>query len=106
METPELLSTRLDKKRVYTLDDMTGLSKKCDIFMFNNQILFINYFPHPRYFFISTHSSGGLFYFIKSVLPTLKNHIVLILASEDITFPTGQKDVRYDDYGYKYIQRY
>jgi hypothetical protein len=102
METPELMSTRLHKKKVYTIDDLTGLSKKCDIFIFKTQIIFLKYIPDPRYFFISTHSSVGLFYFIEKILPTLKHPIVLILASEDITFPRGEKDVRCCDYfGYR-----
>jgi len=95
------MSTRLDKKVFYTVNDLTGLSKRCDVFIFKTQLVFLNHNPNPRYFFISTYSPAGLFYFIQSILPTLTFPIVLILASEDVTFPRGNKDVRYDSFGYK-----
>ena len=97
----ELMSTRLEKKDVYVAADLTGISKKCDIFIFEKDIISLNSNPIPYYFFISTYSPNGLFFFIESILPTLTSSIVLILGSEDVTFPRGDMDVRFDRYGYK-----
>jgi hypothetical protein len=107
MACPELMSTRLEKKEMYTAADLTGISKKCDIFIFDQYSISLTNFTTahpPRYIFISTYSPNGLFYFLHSILPTLTSPIVLILASEDITFPKGDMDVRFDHYGYKQNQ--
>ena len=96
MELSELMSTRLQKKDIYTISDLTGLSKKCDVFIHKNKVLLVNNISNPRYYFISMYSPLTIFYFIQHVLPTLTYPIILILASEDYTFPTGKKDVRFN----------
>jgi hypothetical protein len=96
MEVSELMSTRLQKKDVYSIEDLTGLSKKCDVFIHKTQILPVKNISNPRYYFVSMYSSLTIFHFIQHVLPTLIYPIILILASEDYTFPTGKKDVRYN----------
>ena len=98
MEILELMSTRLAKKDVYSIEDLTGLSKKCDVFICKTQILYLNNISNPRYYFISMFTCIGIFFFIQHILPTLTYPIILILASEDITFPTGKKDVRYKNF--------
>ena len=68
LEILELMSTRLAKKDVYSIEDLTGLSKKCDVFICKTQILYLNNISNPRYYFISMFTCIGIFFFIQNIL--------------------------------------
>lgn len=95
----ELMSTRLPKKDKYERKDLYGIARKCDIFVHNSQILNISGKQHPRFIFISALLGNiTLPFFINNVLSKLSNPVTLIIASEDYTFPNGNKDSRINLY--------
>jgi len=97
----EIMQTRLEKKDVYTRDTVTGLAKRCDWFINGNQLVNITHTETPTTIFLTAYrGTPGILYFVKSLLPTIKNEFVLIIASEDYTFPTGKGDVRFENYKY------
>jgi len=99
------MNTRLPKQINYKSNDLIGISLRCDWFISDHTI--IKKSEHPRYIFLSLlHGVKTLLYFINSILPTLKTPCVLILASEDYTFPNSLGDIRvlcYPKYNYKLI---
>ena len=100
----ELMTTRLPKKDTYTISDLYGIAKKCDIFIYKNEILNITNITHPRFIYISSYRGNiAIPFFINNILESLKHPVVLIIASEDYTFPTGNKDLRKNHY--KHIQK-
>lgn len=102
----DIMNTRLPKKSSYQLNDLIGISSRCDWFISGHTLL--KKIEHPRYIFISLlHGIKTILYFINTILPTLQTQCVLILASEDYTFPNALGDVRvlcYPMYNYKLIK--
>ena len=89
----EIHNTRLIKKSSYNLNDLHGISKKCDWFIYNEKILKNNIIP--KIIFITNYTGRiSIPFFYHKILNTLKNPIILIIASEDNTFPKGIGDLR------------
>lgn len=95
----EIMNTRLPKKDIYTKDCLIGLSRKCDWFINKYQFLNVTETENPKTIFLSAYrGSIALPFFVNEILPKISNNFVLIIASEDYTFPNGKGDVRYKIY--------
>lgn len=95
----EIMSTRLIKKDIYEISDLTGLAKKCDWFISNGQLLNITSTDNPQIVFMTAYKGHlVLKYFVNSVLITISSPFILIIASEDYTFPSGIGDKRWNMY--------
>ena len=97
------MSTRLPKLNIYKISDLTGISQKCDMFIFENSI--IQKKKSPKTIFVSAFREfNSVPFFIDVILPRLTERFNLVIASEDNTFPNGDGDVRtnyYSDCLYK-----
>lgn len=95
----ELMNTRLLKRNIYQINDLSGLSKKCDWFICQNQILNITNTEFPKFIFLSAYNGNiGIKYFVLNLLEKITSPFILIIASEDHTFPTGKGDKRCNVY--------
>ena len=94
------MNTRLPKLRNnYKNTDLRGLSAKCDMFIFKNEV--IKKKEIPKIIFISAYYGEiGVEYFIDNILPSLSNKFNLIIGSEDYSFPYGIYDVRKNQYAH------
>ena len=90
------MNTRLKKRFMYFKWDLTGLAKRCDWFINGSQILKSK--PLPRTIFLSAFRGQAGIQCVHKLLPMLKYPIVLIIASEDYTFPLGIGDKRKNMY--------
>jgi hypothetical protein len=108
----QLMQTRLEKKLKYTAKDLEGsLAGQCDLFICGSQLLVLNATPrnqHALTVFISLfqaqtsaamasllEANEALTFFADNVLSTLAHPFVLIVGSEDVTFPNGTGDTRF-----------
>jgi len=108
----QLMQTRLEKKLKYTAKDLEGsLAGQCDMFICGSQLLVLNSTPRNRHaltVFISLfqpqtsaamasslEANEALTFFADNVLSTLAHPFVLIVGSEDVTFPKGAGDTRF-----------
>lgn len=94
---PEWMHTRLIKQNAYTPEDITGIAKRCDWFLFRNQLIRKKTVPQTV-FIVARFGEYPIYCFVKELLPTLTEPIVLIIASEDHTFPSGSGDARHKEY--------
>jgi hypothetical protein len=93
------MSTRLIKKDMYEISDLTGLAKNCDWFISNEQKINISKTDNPKVIFMTSYKGHAVLkYFINSVLTTISSPFVLIFASEDSTFPNGTGERRWNHY--------
>ena len=98
MNDREIMNTRLPKKNIYQIEDLIGISKRCDWFIHHNQIL--KQKEIPNIIFLSNYQGKiTIPFFYNKVLPHIDNKIILIIASEDYTFPSGNGDSRGNFYG-------
>ena len=90
-----MLSTRLAKSAA-SIKDLTGIAALCDIVILKDIILNPNQKPNPKTIFVSMYQEISFRIFIENILPMLHlpNKYVIILASEDATFPFGKGDRR------------
>lgn len=89
----QLMSTRLPKYDRFDLSSLDGLSKHCDMFIFDNYI--IEKKKNPKLIFVNAYKGNiGIPFFIDIVLPRLNNKFNLIVAGDDYTFPYGKGDSR------------
>jgi hypothetical protein len=93
----ELHSIRLEEKSKYNINDLTGIANKCDMFICNNDVIYINETDIPRVIFIKTEYSS-IKTFIFKVKPMINWPIVLIIGGDDYTFPKGTGDMRINYY--------
>jgi hypothetical protein len=94
-----VMSTRLTKRDIYELHELTGLSRKCDWFINGTQLINITNTQDPKFIFLTAYKGGvGINYLVKDLLPTILSKFILIIASEDYTFPYGTGDVRHNEY--------
>lgn len=92
------MSTRLPKKDKYEITHLYGIARKCDWFVHNYNVLKLSK-NQPRNIFISTYKGDiTIPFFASTVLPTLTTPVILVVASEDYTFPHGHKDLRHNMY--------
>lgn len=95
----EIMSTRLIKKDIYEISDLTGLAKKCDCFISNGQTLNITNTDYPKVIFMTSYKGHAVLkYFVNSVLNKITRPFILIFASEDSTFPNGSGEKRWNHY--------
>ncbi len=91
----ESMSTRQTKKDNYTVNDLIGLARKCDWFVYHSGHVNVRNTDDPRYIFLSSYRGGeSLEYFMKTVLPLVRSKFNLIIAGDDFTFPSGKGDAR------------
>jgi hypothetical protein len=96
----QLMSTRLEKADTYTTESLTGLARRCDWFINSNQLV-KNTTSEPKTIFLTAYRGNiGIAFLATSVIPTLKSSVILIIASEDYTFPYGLGDVRWNMYAH------
>lgn len=94
----EIMQTRLVKLDIYEKKDLTGISQKCDWFINGTQLLKLND-TEPKTIFLSAYRGGaGIKHLTTVLLPTIVSRFVLIVASEDYTFPAGNGDIRHNEY--------
>ena len=97
--TDEIMSTRLEKYDIYDIDKLTGLALKCDRFLHGSNIINITNTDKPKIFFLSNYCGNiTIPYFVNNILPNINWTIKVIIASEDFTFPKGDKDFRTNFY--------
>ena len=108
----ELMSTRLLKKFSYHDKHLVGLAKYCDWFLFRLQLINLTNTDKPKLIFMSnfllteeTKYDTFMQFYLK-ILPKIKNDFILIIASEDYTFPSGSGDIRLNSYDNPKIQGY
>lgn len=93
----EFLSTRLPKQQKYSKSDLFGLSRCCDWFIFGNQIIYNVPTDTPKSIFISSYQIvTNVRFFVNRILPNIVIPVKLIIGSEDVSFPKGIHDVRYE----------
>lgn len=91
----EIQATRLIKRDTYRSADITGLAARCDWFVCRRELLILRG-GDPKVIFLSNfHGDQGFPYFYECVLPHIRTPFVLVIASEDYTFPTGSGDARH-----------
>lgn len=103
----EIMKTRIEKKMSYAINELTGLSKKCDWFINDTQII-KNTIVSPKHIFLSArYGNNAIPFFVKDILPSIISPFVLIIASEDYTFPNGTGDTRHKLYihSQQYIEK-
>jgi len=94
----EIMNTRLEKLDTYTIENLRGLSKKCDWFINGNQLLRIKE-GDPKIIFLTAYrGQSGITYLVNNLLNNINNKFILIIASEDYTFPNGIGDSRLNEY--------
>lgn len=95
----ELMNTRIENKDSYTKDDIHGLAGLCDWFLHARSLIKLRDTENPKTIFLSAiNGFTSVPYFLYSLLPNLKEKIIVILASEDATFPYGTGDIRSNYY--------
>jgi len=93
------MCTRLPKLDTYSIENLSGLAARCDWFINGCQLLNITNTETPRTIFVTGYRGGdGINHLAMQLLPKLTTKFVLIVASEDYTFPYGKGDVRYHTY--------
>jgi hypothetical protein len=102
----EIMNTRLPKIQVFTKNELLGVSQRCDWFFYTNNYLQCNFLnttntESPKTIFI-LGQYGHLIvpYFINNYLNKIKNIFNLIIAGEDMTFPKGDCDKRFNHFYY------
>lgn len=96
------MSTRQVKKDNYTVNDLIGIARKCDWFVYHSGHVRVTNTDYPRHIFLSSYRGGeSLEYFMKTVLPLVRYKFNLIIAGDDFTFPSGTGDVRENLYADK-----
>ena len=97
----EIMQTRLEIKDIYTVADLKGIAGRCDWFINGNQFINITNTDAPKTIFLTgKKGTPGIAVLVGYLLPKINNEFVLIIASEDYTFPTGKGDVRFENYKY------
>lgn len=92
----QIMSTRLPKKSVYEKKDLIGVSAFCDWFICGDNVIMNKTDCVPDSIFISSYKiAESIFFFSTTILPTLTKEVVLVIASEDVSFPLGIEDVRF-----------
>jgi len=95
----ELMSTRIPEQDVYTVNCLSGVSKRCDWFINGTQLLNIMETAIPKTVFLTAYRGGdGINYFVEALLPKITSKFILIVASTDYTFPFGSGDIRRNEY--------
>jgi hypothetical protein len=90
----EIMNTRLESRKIYTIEHLTGLAKRCDWFINGNQLLILKE-GIPKIIFLTTlRGNKGIKYLVNKLLPKLDTKFILIVASNDPTFPSGRGDSR------------
>jgi len=96
----EIMNTRLKKHIIYKPENLTGLAKKCDWFINGNQLLKLNTRQPKTIFLTAYRGNAGIKHLVTKLLSQINSAFVLIIASEDYTFPTGKGDIRKNIYRY------
>jgi len=91
------MSTRLNKLDVYDIDSLSGLAKRCDWFINGSQVISKDK-TNPKTIFITAYKGSEGILHLAQLLNEIPNRFVLIIASEDFTFPTGRGDFRHKIY--------
>lgn len=90
-----IMCTRLPKLSMYRKEDLSGLAARCDWFINGRQLLNVTNTETPRTIFVTGFRGGqGINYLAMQLLPKLTQRFVLIVASEDHTFPYSKGDAR------------
>lgn len=96
---PYVICTRLPKLPEYQISDLTGLAARCDWFINGSQLVNITSTDTPQTIFLTGYCGGaGIDYLATQLLPKLTARFILIIASEDYTFPNGTGDSRFKIY--------
>ena len=91
------MSTRLKKLDSYDRESLTGLAKRCDWFINKNQVI-SNNILNPRTIFLTAYTGNEGIKHLATILDKIPSKFVLIIASEDYTFPSGRGDFRHKIY--------
>jgi len=94
-QVPFVMCTRLPKMPIYRKENLSGLAARCDWFINGRQLLNVTNTETPRTIFVTGYRGGqGINYLAMQLLPKLTTRFVLIVASEDHTFPHSKGDAR------------
>lgn len=91
------MSTRLPKLCAYDIDSLSGLAKRCDWFINGSQVITKD-ISNPKTIFITAYKGSEGILHLAKILNEIPSRFVLIIASEDFTFPTGNGDFRNNIY--------
>lgn len=92
------MNTRLVKQDIYTDKSLTGLSRRCDWFINGEQLINITNTNKPKTIFLTGYRGNKGIRYLSSLLPSITSEFILIIASEDYTFPNGTGDLRWNIY--------
>lgn len=91
----QVMCTRLPNKYDQIMSSVSGLAARCDWLINGKQVLNITNTQEPRTIFINGFRGGvGVNHLAMQLLHRLTTRFVLIIASEDHTFPHGKGDAR------------
>ena len=91
----QVMCTRLPNKHDQVMTSVSGLAARCDWLINGKQVLNITNTQNPKTIFIHGFRGGaGVNHLAMQLLPRLTTRFVLIIASEDHTFPHGIGDDR------------
>ena len=89
----------INNDSIYDKSKLSGLALKCDWYIHTTNILNITNTQQPNIIFISNLLGNiTIPHFVNNILPTITWDIKIIIASEDYTFPKGDKDSRHSFY--------
>lgn len=91
------MSTRLPKLDAYDIDSLHGLAKRCDWFINGSQVI-TKRIRHPKTVFLTAYRGHQGILHLANILDEIPSSFVLVIASEDYTFPTGSGDFRHKIY--------
>lgn len=95
----EIMNTRLRNLPTYSLNNLSGISKRCDWLINGHQLLNITNTNLPKYIFVVAYRGTiGIKNLVLNHLSKIKSRFVLIVGSDDYTFPSGQGDKRHNMY--------
>jgi hypothetical protein len=95
----EIMNTRVIQKDNLNIENLTGISKRCDWLINGETLLNITNTDRPGTIFIVAYKGGlGVKYLANHLLPNINSPFILIVASTDYTFPSGSGDVRLKEY--------
>ena len=94
-----VMCTRLPILNFFNVDNLSGLSKRCDWFINGKQFINITDTNRPKFVFLRTYyGEESIQFFVTELLPKIINPFYLIAACTDYTFPLGVGDLRYNMY--------
>lgn len=90
-------NTRLVDKECHSISDLSGIAQQCDAYVHHEQYMNVSGAVHPQTIFMNAQTEARTIpFFLRTILPCLVKHFVIVIASHDYTFPRGIGDLRHN----------